>query len=193
MDAITSLGNFFSGPAGKLLQAGTAVTGETGNILNMIQRGQQFDKLKSFENLSPQQLSAKVAAGTQPLNAGLVQSVTNSVQGADAERGLATSPGIFNADLAQSLAPYQQQNQNTALQLLMKQIGLPTEASSILNPVSSMGGSFAQLMKQFQPPTGAGAVTLPPNLMDLMYGTPASASGLTDSPVDYGSTQTANG
>lgn len=183
MDAITNLGNFFSGPAGKLLQAGTTATGEAGNILGMIQRGQQFDKLKSFENLSPQQLAAKVAAGTQPLNNGLVQSVTNSVQGADAERGLATSPGIFNADLAQSLAPYQQQNQSTALQLLMKQMGLPTEASSILTPASDLSASMAQLMKSFQKPAAPGGIQLPPNFFSQIPSSPADPSGLTDTPI----------
>lgn len=185
-EMLSNVGSFFSGTGGKLLQAGAAGTGTVGNILNMIQRGQQYSKLKSFENLSPQQLAAKVSAGTQPLNAGLVQATTNAVQGADAERGLATSPGIFNADLAQALAPAEQSNQNTAMQLLMQQMGLPTQATSILNPVSNLSGSFAQLMKSFQPPTTPASGSLPPNFMNLIYGsggTPSADSGLTDTPV----------
>jgi hypothetical protein len=189
-DLITSigstLGSFFSGAGGKALQGISTGVGGIGNILNMIQSGQQYSKLKQFENMTPQQLSARVAAGTAPLNAGLTQTVTNSVQGADAERGLATSPGIFNADLAQSLAPYQQQNQNSALQILMAQMGLPTAAKSILNPVTPLSNSFANLFKTAGPNNNPGTVPSDPNaLLNLIYGSGTSdpTSGLTDTPV----------
>jgi hypothetical protein len=180
-----------------VLTAGSAGAGAFGNILSMIQQGQQFSKLKSFENMSPQQLAAKVSAGTQPLNAGLVQSVTNQVQGADAERGLATSPGIFNADLAQSLAPFQQQNQNTALQLFLQQMGLPVQASSLLR-TQPLNNSFANLFKTMQANQPSTVPSDPNSFMDLIWGPSGSGGGggtLTDSPIDYsggGSTAGAN-
>lgn len=185
-DLLTSLGSFFSGAGGKAIQAGSTGVGAIGNVLNMIQSGQQYSKLKAFENMTPQQLSARVAAGTQPLNAGLTQAVTNSVQGADAERGLATSPGIFNADLAQSLSPYIQQNQNSALQILMAQMGLPAQAKSVLNPVTPLANSFSQLFKSFGNNTPATPAPSDPNaLLNLIYGggTSDPSSGLTDSSI----------
>ena len=186
-DLITSLGSFFSGAGGQALQVGSTGVGAIGNVLNMIQSGQQYSKLKQFENMTPQQLSARVAAGTQPLNAGLTQAVTNSVQGADAERGLATSPGIFNADLAQSLAPYQQQNQNSALQILMAQMGLPTAAKGILNPVQPLSNSFANLFKTFGNNAPAAPAPSDPNaLLNLIWGSGTSdpSSGLTDTSIN---------
>lgn len=170
-----------------ILGIGAGGAGAIGNIMSMIQQGQQYSKLKSFENMTPQQLSARVAAGTQPLSAGLKQAVTNSVQGADAERGLATSPGIFNADLSQSLAPFVQQNQQTALQMLMAQMGLPVQASSLLRQ-QPLGNSMAGIMKYLQPQQST--VPSDPNaFMNLIWGGGGgsdSGAGITDSPIDYG-------
>lgn len=187
MDAIQGIGQFL-GNSGTLkgLQLGSAGTGEIGNILNMIQRGQQYSRLKSFENMSPAQLAARVSSATTPLNQRLVQDITNQVQGADAARGLTASPGIFSSDLAQSLAPYEQQNQNTALQLVMSQLGLPLQASSVLNPVSDLGNSFANVFKTFQNNSPTPTITSPQQLLDLVWGgggAPSPGSGLTDAPV----------
>src|ERR1700741_2348097 len=75
----------------------------------------------------------EVRAATQPLSLGLVQDVTSQVSGTLAERGLSQAPGIQATELATALAPYQQQNQQTALQLVLTRLGLPLEyAKTIL-------------------------------------------------------------
>ena len=139
MEALSSLGKFLSGPGGQSLlkvgEAGMTGAGLVGNILNERSRSSELDKLKKAEATlaDPTKLSSEVRAATQPLNAGLVQDVTNQVSGTLAERGLSQAPGIQATELATSLAPFQQQNQNTALQLVLTRLGLPLEyAKTIL-------------------------------------------------------------
>jgi len=107
--------------------------GTAGNIFGDIQKMQEQKRLsdyqKSIMNLSPQTLSKMAAAGAAPLNQGLTQAVGNQVQGSLAERGLSQAPGIYAGELSQSLAPYVQQNQNTALQALLQKLQLPLEAT----------------------------------------------------------------
>jgi hypothetical protein len=115
------------GNLGKILLTGLAGSGIVGNVLQSIQQSQQLNKVKSIESLTPQQLAAKVSAATQPLSAGLTQEVGNIVQANMAERGLAQAPGIFAAEEAQTLAPFYQQNQQTALELISRQLGIPVQ------------------------------------------------------------------
>lgn len=193
-ELIGNIGKFLGGTGGKGIETGLAGAGEVGNIMNMIQRGKQYDYIRGIEKLSPQQLAAKVNAATMPLNAGLTQAVTNAVQGADAERGLATSPGIFSADLAQSLAPYILQNQRQAQDLVTGQWGLPSEASSIMNPVSSLAGPMANLFKIWQQPQST-TPSNPNDFLNLIWGNSPNATptpGLTDVPIDWGNTAGAN-
>jgi|ERR1700674_1255550 len=160
--ALGSLGGIFGGGAlqvptwMKLLLGGMTGAGEIGNIMADRQRGQLLDKEKQWSNLTPQQLSAKIAAATQPLSAGLTQSVGNTVQGEVAERGLAQSPGIFSGVLAQSLAPYYQQNQNTALNAILAQMGLPIQAGSLLPKGQDLSPLMALLLRSVSSPAGGG-------------------------------------
>lgn len=143
-EALSSLGGSLGGGGGngstpswmKLLLGGLTGAGELSNILASRQRSQAVSRLlgqeKAAEALTPQQLSSRVSAATQPLSAGLTQSVGNVVQAEMGERGLSQAPGIFSAGLAQALAPYYQQNQSTALQEVMKQLGLPIEYAQAL-------------------------------------------------------------
>jgi len=107
--------------------------GTAGNIFGDIQKMQEQKRLadyqKSIMGMSPQTLSRMVASATAPLSHGLEQAVGNEVQGATAERGLAQAPGIYSANLAQSLAPYYQQNQQQALQEVMQKLQLPLEST----------------------------------------------------------------
>ena len=107
------------------------IMGLVGNIFSGIEQQKQLSFLTNQEKqnarLSPEQLSGMVKSATQPLNAGLVEGVTNNVTGTLAEQGLSQAPGIEGATLAQALAPFEQQNQNTALQLVMEKLGLPLQ------------------------------------------------------------------
>jgi hypothetical protein len=138
MDALQKLGQFFSSTAGqgvtKLGELGATGAGLFGNISAERQKAQEMDYLKKQQNAigDPTKLAAEVAAATQPINRGLVQSVGNQVSGTLAEEGLSQAPGIQASVLSQSLAPFEQQNQATALQLVMKRLGLPIEYADAL-------------------------------------------------------------
>jgi hypothetical protein len=134
-EMLSSIGSFFSSGAGqgieKLAGLGLAGAGLGGNIAAEHDRSKELAYLQQQQqanaSLTPAQLAAKVSQATAPLNAGLVQGVENQVSGSLAEQGLSEAPGIQASVLAQALAPYQQQNQNTALQLVMQQLGLPIQ------------------------------------------------------------------
>ncbi len=184
-DGLASLSQLFSTIA-KPAEAGLAGAGLVGNIMNEKSRSDELNYLKKQQDSAPNatELSKQVAAATQPLNQGLVQGVENQVQGSLAEQGLSQAPGIQASVLAQSLAPAQQQNQNTALQLVLKRLGLPEEYGQILlggqapnanlapllallqknntptNPTSDTGNfDVASLMKLFDVPGGTTAPT----------------------------------
>ncbi len=142
------------------LSGGMAGLGEIGNILADRQRQQLLNQEKAWMNMSPQALSAKVAAATAPLSAGLTQGVGNVVQASNAEKGLAQAPGIQAATLAQALAPYAQQNQEQALQLIMRQMGLPASAAGLLPSNTSLTPLLALLQRNFQSSGSSGQ--LPP-------------------------------
>jgi len=133
-DALQSLGQFFSGPGGTGLKdiatIGAAGSGLFGNIASERARSQELNTLKAqqaFAEQSPSALAAQVAGAEQPLNKALTEQVGNQVSGTLAEQGLSQAPGIQATALAQALAPFQQQNQAAALQLLMQRLGLPPE------------------------------------------------------------------
>lgn len=140
MEALGSIGSFFGSPAGqgigKLASLGTTGLGLYSNISAENQRGDELNYLKNSQNaltnLTPAQLSAKVSQAQQPLNSALVQGISNQVSGNLASQGLSEAPGIQASTLAQALAPYQQQNQQAALQLVMQQLGLPIEYAQAL-------------------------------------------------------------
>lgn len=135
-DALSSIGGFF-GKAAPAIEGITAGTGLLGNIMNSIIRGKEVGKLQDAEkrlaSLTPEKLAGLVSRAEQPLGADLTQSVGNLVQADVAGRGLAESPGVFAATESQALAPYKLQQQQMALELVMKQLGLPIEyAKAIL-------------------------------------------------------------
>jgi hypothetical protein len=127
----------------QILGLGTAGAGLFGNVMNSITRGKEVGNLQSaekkFTSLTPEQLSGMVTKAEQPLGQDLLQNVGNLVQADVAGRGLAESPGVFAATETQAVAPYQLQQQQMALQLIMKQLGLPIEYATAI--LSSMGGN----------------------------------------------------
>jgi hypothetical protein len=141
MDAISGLISNLGG-LGKVATGAAAGAGTIGTIMNSIQQANQLNRIKANENLSPTALGQRVSQATQPLSTGLQQNVGNIVQADLASRGLAQAPGIFQGELATQLAPFYQQNQNTAAALIAQQLGLPTT-------------TFGQLSQQKQPDMSA--------------------------------------
>lgn len=148
-------------PIQALLGLGSSGLGLFGNLMNEIQRQGQLNMIKKSEKTlgDPTQLAKQVSSATQPLNEGLVQSVDNTVKGSLAESGLSESPGILATTESQALAPFEQQNQSTALQLVMERLGLPIQYASAF--FGGQGGNanlaplLAMLFKgQNQPPPG---------------------------------------
>jgi hypothetical protein len=158
-----SLGGIFK-TAAPALGGVTAGAGLIGNIINSITRGKQISNLESaenkFANLTPEKLAGLVSRAEQPLDASLVQNITNLTQADMASRGLSQAPGIFAAEESQTLAPYKLQEQQNALQLIMKQMGLPIEyADAILRsvgPNADISRILAMLMNQNNPAPGGG-------------------------------------
>lgn len=140
----------------KLLLGSMTGAGEIGNILADRKRAELLSQENKWASLTPQQLSAKIAAATQPLSAGLTQSVGNVVQAQMGERGLAQAPGIYSASLASALAPFYQQNQDTALNAILRQMGIPIQEAALLPGTTDMGGLLKMLISSFSKPSGGG-------------------------------------
>ena len=186
MEALQSLGQFLQGPGGQSLlkvgEVGMTGAGLVGNILNERARSQELNKLKTAEATlaDPTKLSSEVRAATQPLNAGLVQDVTNQVSGNLAERGLAQAPGIQATELSTALAPFEQQNQNTALQLVLTRLGLPIEyAKTILAGMpqnTNLAPLLALLGRNNSSPTGSD-FSGPSDFLNVLFPSGTGSSG----------------
>lgn len=166
--------------AAPLLEGGMAGAGLIGNILNEKARSDELGYLKNQQKQlqDPTALAKQVVAATQPLSQGLIQGVENTVSGSLAEQGLSQAPGIQAATLSQALAPFYQQNQNTALQLVMRRLGLPMEYAQTylagLPQNSNLSPLLALLMRNNNPSSTSGGV--PGIIPDLSAGyTPPEA------------------
>lgn len=144
MDGLSQLGQIFSNPGAlKGIEGGTLAAGEVGNIM-------EERKRLAYQNFvmdllsHPEKLAAMAAKIQQPLNNGLVQGVNNRVQGDMAARGLSQAPGIFAASEGQALAPYVQQNQQTAMQAVLSSLGLPAGTFGQPQNLSSLMTLFAK-------------------------------------------------
>lgn len=163
-----------------ILGVGTAGAGLVGNIMGSVQQGELASQAEHNAHLTPNQLATMVSQATQPLDRNLTNAVNNQVQGDMASRGLAEAPGIFAATEGQALAPFEQANQDRALQLILAKLGLP---ASTLATLRSGGGGMANLspllqmiMKQF--PGGSGGGATPPFIASTQSG-PSPVEGLT--------------
>lgn len=156
MDVIEKQGYVYDGPIAScdpaslssLIPLITGGMGLTGNIINGVQQGQQVKQMQNAENLSPAALASKVSSATQPLDQSLVNNVQNLVQADVASRGLAESPGTFAATESQALAPFEQQNQQTAMQLILTQLGFPAQVIAALSGKGANLTSIAQLLSK---------------------------------------------
>jgi len=178
MDGLASaFSSFFSNPNDlKLAQLGIAGAGETGNILQQAKANSYRDFIMGLLN-NPQRLATMTNKLAAPLSGALTQSVENQVQGNVASRGLSQAPGIFAASESQALAPFVQNNQNTALQAIMQALGVPAGtfgSQTNLSPLFS--GLFNTKLPPTQTPPPAPGLTLPPTGGDPLTGV-ATGSG----------------
>lgn len=90
------------------------------DIYSAIQNQEARNQLKSLSN--PANEAKDVAQLTQPLNQGLVNNVTNQVQGNLEQAGLSQSPALTTQAVSQALAPYYEENQSQALQEYQQQL-----------------------------------------------------------------------
>ena len=183
MEALGSLTQFLSSGAGsslfKIGELGLTGAGLAGNISAEKQQQDAYNLAKKQEQTlpDPTALAKQVSAATQPLNAGLVQGVENTVSGNLAEQGLSQAPGIQAATLAQALAPFEQQNQQQALQLVLTRLGLPLSyiQTMLANQPkqTNLSPLLALLTRQNNPsPTGTGGSTslsTPNDFLNLTY------------------------
>lgn len=136
-DAFGAIAKIFTNPSfGPIASGASLGLGEIGNLLAGAAANKQESALsaqeKKIANLTPAQLTAMVTSAEKPIDNGLVQQINNSVQADMASRGLAEAPGIFAAGESQALAPYIQQNYQTALNQVMQQLGLPLEYANTI-------------------------------------------------------------
>lgn len=176
-DMLGQIGTFFGSPAGKGLGevAGLGATGAglVGNLSADRQRAAAAKQAQVNAALTPQQLGAQVTQATQPLNAGLVQAISGNVDANMAEKGLSQAPGLQAEAIAQALAGPEQQNQQTAMQLVLQRLGLPAELLKSIPPNSNLSPLLAMLMKGFGSGSTPGATgfqttgpTPPPPISD---------------------------
>lgn len=138
----------------QIISGGTFGAGTLENILQGIQQNSYRNKIMSLLN-NPAALAAMASKLQKPLDAGLTQSVTNQVQGDMAERGLSQAPGIFAASESQALAPFVQQNQQTAMNTVLQLLGMP--AGTFKSP-SNNSGALQMFLKSLNRGGGGGDV-----------------------------------
>jgi hypothetical protein len=137
----------------QIISGGMFGAGEIGNILEQQKKSAYQNQIMDLMN-HPEKLAALVQKMQKPMDNALMQGVTNQVQGSMAERGLSQAPGIFAGSLGQQLAPYEQQNYNTALQSVMQMLGMP--AGSFGQPQNN-SGALQMFLKTLKPGGGSGS------------------------------------
>jgi hypothetical protein len=195
-ELLGQIGGWFGSPAGKGLGeiAGLGATGAglIGNLAADRQRAQAAAAAKANMNLSPAALGAMVSGAEQPLNRSLVQDVTGNVNANLAEQGLSEAPGLIATATSQALAPFQQANQQTALQLVLRKLGLPAEFASTIPQNAQLAPLLALLMHSFgstpgtpgggTSPTGGASGSYPTMPFPFPTGGPMPSPNL---PIDW--------
>ena len=194
--AFSSIGSFFTNPSNltPLISGSTAGLGLLGNLISGVESQKEQNLLTNQQNkianLTPAQLTQMVQGAEAPINQGLIQDVGNTVQADVASRGLSQAPGIFASEESQALAPYEEQNYQTALTQVMQQLGLPLQYAGVISQLlkgqqQNLSPSLALFLKSLQGGTGGGAIpgTSTPNyaqLMDIIQGTSPGGDSLSD-------------
>jgi hypothetical protein len=148
-------------------QMGTAMGDLKGPlaILDMITKMQQEGKTKAaldrqiYYMKHPEVLANLTKQYERPLSTGLTTGVGNIVQAQMAERGLNMAPGIYGEVLSQALAPYQQKEQELALGMALKQMGLPgdvLQGQSAFPQAQGLAGLLSSLSPEAKVGTWSG-------------------------------------
>jgi hypothetical protein len=159
-EALSSIGSFVSGSGGKDLLAGAGLASNIASGVQNFQQQKQYSNAQSYLSNLIQNPAAFAAASqkyTQPLNQGLISSVTNATNANLAEKGLGGSSAITQATLAQALAPYIQQNQQAGQNALLSTMGMTgqlkpsgsngfTDISKLLAQLKAGGGGSSQFL-----------------------------------------------
>lgn len=111
------------------LKAGLTGIGALQSILAERKRNEILNHYLDLAN-NPEKSAAAVRSMTQPLNQGLVQDVGNQTQAYLGERGLSESPQITEAVLSQALAPYEEQNQRTAMDEYYRNLAMGLQSAN---------------------------------------------------------------
>lgn len=149
-ELLSTAGSFFSNYA-KPLSALATTAGAGANVYSGIQNAQNTNSYNNTQKYiqslvqDPTKMQKAAASYTQPLTAGLTDTVTNQVQAQLAERGLGGSPAALQSNLAQALAPYIQQNQQTGLNALMNSLSLGSGSKPATLPNVDLSKLLAQL------------------------------------------------
>jgi hypothetical protein len=144
------------------LQGITKGVGALTSVMGMVNQFSQAQKEKAVMDRSiyyskhPEAVSNMVAAATKPLSSGLTSSVSNVVNANLAEQGLSQAPNIQAQVLSQALAPYQQNEQQMALEQVLKTIGLPAEALKSIQS-TMRPDQLALMLKQILPGSQSGS------------------------------------
>lgn len=152
---IGSLGQAGGGGLGGLLKLGTGLFSAI-NQFSLAQKEKSAMDQSIYYSKHPEAISAIAAKLQQPLSTGLTQGVGNVVNAQMAEQGLSQAPGIQSQVMSQALAPYQQQNQEMALQAALQAIGLPAEALAAIRGSMNPSG-MASIFKNLQLGGGGGS------------------------------------
>ena len=135
------------------------------------------NQLNKWSSMTPAQMAQGVNQMVPTLQANLVRSVAAQTDPATAESGLAGSQGALQNNLGLALAPYQQQNQQQALQGYEWLGQLPTQ-------IAGTQGNLIQNMGQFlQQPTGGSGALFGQGLQGLLGALGGGGTGLQTIPT----------
>ena len=164
---LSNIGNFLSNANDmKSVTSLLGLAGTGANIYSGIQNteanNQALGAQKYVTSLmeNPAKMTAAAAQYAQPLSAGLTSDISNQVQANLAERGLGSSPSAYTQQLTQALAPYIQQNQQTAMQQLLQTLGLaPKPTATPMMDMSKLLASLKLPSGNSNPPSSGAGLT----------------------------------
>lgn len=162
-EALSSIGDFLGSGTGKGLLTGAVGAG--GLIQNIIAARQAQAKQNYIKNLlqNPAAFNSLVAGAEQPLSQGLTTDVARQAQAFGAERGLGSSGPVMQDVFAQALAPYQQQEQQMAINSVLQRLGIYANTPTM--PAANVSSIFKLLGGAPNSPSSNPLSTMPvPNL-----------------------------
>lgn len=169
MQALSGVGTFLKNNARTVIPG--AATG-VGFLSNWLAARRQHARDKFVQNLvqNPAEMQKYVSGFSKPLAAGLKENVGNQVQAFLGERGLSGSPSISADVESQALAPYQQQQQQMAINEALSTLGMMPQGGR----TADLSGTLSLLMKGLSPNPGAPPHAGGPSNQDVGLTLPAS-------------------